>query len=91
MKLSGYSFNGYVEMESGRQQIFYWPADNRSRLESADIDGTIYLTRQTNLPESLPWGYHRLRLKAGDIYAETPIITAPDRGYLLILDTIWQL
>ncbi len=87
VKLADYSLNGYLELESGERQIFKWSADELSVLESVDIEGAGYVVKQINLPESLPWGYHRFLLEIGGSYAETLIISAPDKAYTPPEDT----
>jgi len=82
VNLIGYSLNGELELESGERRVFRWAADDLDTLESADIEGTIYVARQINLPESLPYGYHRFSLEVGGSRAETLIISAPEEAYI---------
>jgi 4-alpha-glucanotransferase len=81
-KLAGYSLKGRLELESGERQVFQWSADGLSVLGSGDVEGTGYVVKQITLPESLPWGYHRFLLEIGGSYAETLIISAPDKAYV---------
>ena len=82
VNFADYSLNGYLELESGERQVFKWLTDDLNVLESVDIEGTGYVVKQINLPESLPWGYHRFLLEIGGNYAETLIISAPEKAYV---------
>jgi 4-alpha-glucanotransferase len=74
--------NGWLELESGERQDFRWLPDDISVLESTDVEGTEYVVKQINLPVNLPWGYHKFSLEIGGNYAETLLISAPEKAYI---------
>lgn len=48
----------------------------------AELDGAVMEVRRLALGEGLPLGYHRLRVAAGALEAETLVIGVPDRCHL---------
>jgi 4-alpha-glucanotransferase len=82
VKLAERSLRGRLELESGERQDFGWSPGDLGILESADIEGAGYVVKQISLPRGLPWGYHRFALETGENYAETLLISAPDKAYM---------
>ncbi|HYG89575.1 MAG TPA: 4-alpha-glucanotransferase [Azospirillum sp.] len=52
------------------------------REEPEELDGTAVAVRRLDLGESLPLGYHTLRVEVGALKAETMVIGVPDRCHL---------
>jgi 4-alpha-glucanotransferase len=73
---------GHLNMEDDRRKTWHWRAADLPVLDSIDIEGTRYITRGINLPEKLPWGYHRFFLELPGNTGETLIISAPVKTYL---------
>src|SRR4030042_5404701 len=71
-----------LETEAGEQSIWKINASDMPVLESADVEGTRYVTRGITLPQSLPWGYHKLALEVKGLSCETLIIAAPQKTYM---------
>ena len=72
---------GYLEMESGERRVWRWSGASLPALQSLNIEGTAYVTKNILLPEGLAPGYHRFRLEARDKTGETLIIAAPSQAY----------
>jgi len=85
-KLADYSLNGCLELESGERRDFKWSADDTGVLDTVDIESTRYVVKKIDLPVSLPWGYHKFSLETGRSFAETLIISAPDKAYIPVED-----
>ncbi|MFC1935000.1 4-alpha-glucanotransferase [Chloroflexota bacterium] len=81
VKLTDYSLNGHLELESGEPQVFQWSAEQITVLGDYEIEGTGYVVKEIRLPEILPWGYHRFFLEIKGNSVETLIISAPDKAY----------
>jgi 4-alpha-glucanotransferase len=76
------SWYGYLEMEGNTRKTWQWRASDLPVIGKIDTEGTSYVVKQVSLPESLPWGYHRLLLEMGANSAETLVISAPDKAYM---------
>jgi 4-alpha-glucanotransferase len=70
-----------LELESGELSEWKWRADEMPVLESAEVEGRRYITKIITLPESLPWGYHRLALEVKGNACGTLVISAPQKTY----------
>jgi len=70
-----------LELESGKLSEWKWQADELPVLESVEVEGKSYITRKITLPESLPWGYHRLTLEVKGNACGTLVISAPQKTY----------
>jgi len=81
----------HLAMESGEQTSWKVNAGEMKVLASADVEGVSYVTREITLPQSLPYGYHRLTFEVKNITCETLIISAPQRTYTLSdeADNLW--
>ncbi|MGB6409570.1 MAG: 4-alpha-glucanotransferase [Candidatus Deferrimicrobiaceae bacterium] len=56
-----------------------------SRLPAAqekDVEGERYVMKAIELPEGLPWGYHRLTVEIRGKTAETLVIAAPRKAFI---------
>jgi len=76
------SWYGYLETEDGTKKNWKWRAAGFPVIGKRDIEGTGYLVKQIDLPESLPWGYHKFSLEMDAKTAETLIISSPGKAYL---------
>ena len=70
-----------LELESEKLFEWKWRADELPVLESAEVEGKRYITRKITLPESLPWGYHRLVIEVNGNSCGTLVISAPQKTY----------
>ena len=71
----------HLKLETGEEQSWGLAAD-APVVESAEIEGSGYVVKQLRLPDSLPWGYHRLTVAAQGAKDETIVIAAPLKAYL---------
>ena len=70
-----------LELESGELSTWKWPANALPFLESVDVEGKHYIIKKITMPESLPWGYHKLVIEVKGNSCETLIISAPQKTY----------
>jgi 4-alpha-glucanotransferase len=70
-----------LEMENGEQSTWKVNAGGMKELESADVEGVRYVTREITLPQRLPYGYHKITLEVKGNSCETLIIAAPQKTY----------
>ncbi|HYH22468.1 MAG TPA: malto-oligosyltrehalose trehalohydrolase [Azospirillum sp.] len=68
--------------EEGEERTGTAPFDDLPLLRSADLDGRALEVRRLDLGAALPLGYHRLRVEADGVSAETTVISVPDRCHL---------
>ncbi|OGO01525.1 MAG: 4-alpha-glucanotransferase, partial [Chloroflexi bacterium RBG_13_52_12] len=66
--------------ENGEQSEWKFNTDDLPVRDSAEVEGTRYITRNIALPESLPRGYHKLVLEIRGKSCETLIISAPQKA-----------
>ncbi|NLY00999.1 MAG: 4-alpha-glucanotransferase [Rhodopirellula sp.] len=70
-----------MELEDGQCRQYDLSLDEFSPIRRGDVDGEAYLAFQFDLPEKLPWGYHRLVVELGDRQTRSLIISAPRMAY----------
>lgn len=70
-----------VELEGGERRRGSCRFKARPTARAKEIEGNRYVTRRLYLPETLPFGYHRLLLQIQQQTAETLLISAPLRAY----------
>ena len=70
-----------LELESGKLSEWKWRGDELHVLESVEVEGKRYISKKITLPESLPWGYHRLVLEVNGKSCGTLVISAPQKTY----------
>ena len=70
-----------LETEAGEHSTWKINAGEMTVLESAEVEGIRYVTREITLPLSLPLGYHKLTLEVKGNSCETLIISAPQKTY----------
>lgn len=63
----------HLDLENGERRGWVLDVDNLPAAENG--------TRRLTLPESLPTGYHRLRVESGGRSIESLVISAPTRAY----------
>ncbi len=80
-ELADASITCRLELESGELSTWKWPANALPVLESVDVEGKHYVMKKLILPESLPWGYHKLVIEVKGNSCETLIISAPQKTY----------
>ena len=80
-ELADASGTSRLELESGELSEWKWQADELPVLESVEVEGKRYITKKITLPESLPWGYHRLVLEVKGKSCGTLVISAPQKTY----------
>jgi 4-alpha-glucanotransferase len=73
---------GHLDTEDNIRNTWQFQASELPVLEKTDIEGTTYVVKQINLPEGLPWGYHKFLLEIGANTVETLIISSPGKAYL---------
>ena len=79
---SGDPWNIYLKLETGEEQAWKLSGGDLPSLESAEVEGTQYVSKGLSLPDNLPWGYHRLVLEIPGLpRAETLIIATPLKAY----------
>jgi 4-alpha-glucanotransferase len=76
------TWTGHLELESGERRSYQWRPADLPVLESAAIEGTVYVVRGITLPGNLPLGYHRFTLEVKGHSVPTLIISAPVKAYL---------
>jgi 4-alpha-glucanotransferase len=80
-ELADASITCRLELESGELSTWKWPASALPVLESVDVEGKNYIIKKITMPESLPWGYHKLVIEVKGYSCETLIISAPRKTY----------
>jgi len=80
-ELADASITCRLELESGELSNWKWPASALPVLESVDVEGKHYIIKIITMPESLPWGYHKLVMEVKNNSCETLIISAPQKTY----------
>jgi 4-alpha-glucanotransferase len=71
----------HLQTEAGHVQRWENDMARLSTQQTAKVEGVSYLTKQLPLPETLPFGYHRLTLEICDHRFETLLVAAPQRAY----------
>lgn len=74
--------NCCLKLETGKQQSWKLSGANLSTVETAEVEGTQYVTKRLLLPERLPWGYHQLTLELPGRIDTSLLISAPLKTYL---------
>jgi 4-alpha-glucanotransferase len=80
-ELADASITCRLELESGELSTWKWPANALPFLESVDVEDKHYIIKKITMPESLPWGYHKLVIEVKGNSCETLIISAPQKTY----------
>ena len=70
-----------LTLEDGSEQTGEASFASLQRIAAIELDGKMLERRVLELPDRLPWGYHRLRLE-GTQDAETSVIVTPGRCWL---------
>lgn len=70
-----------VEIAGGESRAGACGARPFASAKSEVVEGTRYGARRVSLPETLPFGYHRLRLIVGRQIREALLIGAPERAH----------
>lgn len=73
--------NYHLILENGERKHGEWRGTDSPIIETAEVEGILYLVRQFPLPGQLPWGYHQLTLELPGKSEETLIISAPIKAY----------
>lgn len=70
-----------LHLEDGR--TFTWPGDTAEKpiLHEEEVEGVRYVVKGLDLPDKLPWGYHRFAIEREHGRAEALVISAPRRAY----------
>lgn len=74
------AYEGSIELEAGGELRFSGRIGETAPIRSREIEGDVFAARRLPLPEGLPWGYHRLRLRWGAAEAHARLIRAPLRA-----------
>ncbi|TVS15816.1 MAG: 4-alpha-glucanotransferase [Planctomycetaceae bacterium] len=75
------NYQWQIEREDGQTITRSGRVADLPILRRRSIEGVTYTRRSIDLPEGLPWGYHRLRLEVGDRSCESLVIAAPLHAY----------
>lgn len=70
-----------VELEDGGRLVFDRDVGQLPAMRQRKIDGQEYVACEFELPENLPWGYHRLFVELGDRQTESLLISSPRMAY----------
>ncbi len=70
-----------IDLEDGGSLEFDGRVGDLPALSRKAVEGVRYARRALSLPTVLPYGYHRLRLTAGDGHAESLVLAAPAKAF----------
>ncbi len=70
-----------LTLENGQKQELLWRIEESSIIHAATIDGKSYYNVRLYLPNSLPDGYHRLRLELPGHNADALVISYPLKAF----------
>ncbi len=76
-------------LESGEHRRGVCHDEQRRNPVAFRLDGASYITRFLTVPESLPFGYHRLRLEIGEQTLRASLLAAPLRAFASENRTWW--
>lgn len=79
--MQGADYRLQIEREDGQTITRSGRVADLPLLRQRSIEGVIYTRRAIELPQDLPWGYHRLRFEAGDQSCESLLMAAPQQTY----------
>jgi 4-alpha-glucanotransferase len=71
-----------LEVENGEKSALKINTDKMKILKTEEVEGVRYVSKEITLPQSLPYGYHKLVLEVGNKSCETLILSAPQKTYL---------
>jgi len=81
LSASDTDLNCHLSLESGEHLQWQWHGTDFQVLQAADVEGRRYVVKQLTLPDSLPWGYHRLTLELLGRQGKSMIISCPLKTY----------
>src|SRR5579871_386816 len=70
-----------LELETGEQRAWSYPAAQLSHVQDAKIEGVAYAVNRLRIPGPLPLGYHRFTLEVGGKSESCLLLSAPLRAY----------
>lgn len=68
-----------LQLESGEERSGRAPVADLTNTRRVELGRERFAAKTLRLPEALPSGYHRLRLRAGTLRAEVTVLAAPGR------------
>lgn len=70
-----------LRFEEGAEKTWTVAVPSLPVTDAAEVEGATYRVHRLALPESLPVGYHRLRVEGAGVAGECLLLAAPRRAY----------
>lgn len=71
------NFELEITLEDGERRAVWGAVEELPIVQRRELRRELYTKRALRLPADLPWGYHRVEFRSGEIEAETTIIRSP--------------
>lgn len=71
-----------LQLENGEKKTWSFQPAHLPVSQEVEVEGVRYVARKLALPESLPLGYHQLRLEGQGRSAESLLLSAPLQAYV---------